>query len=92
MALTLSTSGLWDTLSPVVRRLLDLPDPVDTCSCNILLPTLLFQVALVVNARRMLDDWVPILLMAVGAVLVSTVVIGLCADAVYQPALGGLFG
>ena len=75
VALTLSTSGLGDTLSPVVRRLLDLPIRSNVF-LYILLPTLLFQVALVVNARRMLDDWVPILLMAVGAVLVSTVVIG----------------
>ena len=75
VALTLATSGLGDTLSPTVRRLLDLPIRSNVF-LYILLPTLLFQVALVVNARRMLDDWVPILVMAVAAVLVSTVVIG----------------
>jgi CPA1 family monovalent cation:H+ antiporter len=75
MALTLASSGLGDMLSPTVRRLLDLPIRSNVF-LYVLLPTLLFQVALVVNARRMLDDWVPILVMAVGAVLVSTVVIG----------------
>ena len=75
VALALSGSGLGDTLNPTVRRLLDLPIRSNVF-LYVLLPTLLFQVALVVNARRMLDDWVPILVMAVGAVLVSTVVIG----------------
>ncbi len=74
-ALTLATSGMGETLSPMVRRLLDLPIR-SNIFLYVLLPTLLFQVALMVNARRMLDDWVPIVVMAVGAVLVSTVVIG----------------
>jgi CPA1 family monovalent cation:H+ antiporter len=74
-ALALATSGVGDTLSPMVRRLLDLPIR-SNIFLYVLLPTLLFQVALMVNARRMLDDWVPISVMAVGAVLVSTVVIG----------------
>ena len=43
----------------------------------VLLPTLLFQVALGLNLRRMADDWVPILVMAVLAVVVATFVIGL---------------
>jgi CPA1 family monovalent cation:H+ antiporter len=43
----------------------------------VLLPTLLFQVALGLNLRRMADDWVPILAMAVMAVVVSTFAIGL---------------
>jgi CPA1 family monovalent cation:H+ antiporter len=43
----------------------------------VLLPTLLFQVALGLNLRRMADDWVPILVMAVVAVVVATFVIGL---------------
>ena len=42
----------------------------------VLLPTLLFQVALGLNLRRMADDWVPILMMAVLAVVVATFVIG----------------
>ncbi len=43
----------------------------------VLLPTLLFQVSLGLNLRRMADDWVPILVMAVMAVVVSTFAIGL---------------
>ncbi len=42
----------------------------------IFLPTLLFQTALTIDARRMLDDWVPILVMAVLAVVIATFVIG----------------
>lgn len=42
----------------------------------VLLPTLLFQVALGLNLRRMADDWVPILIMAVLAVVVATFTIG----------------
>ncbi len=40
------------------------------------LPTLIFQVTLGMNIRRMLDDWVPILVLAVVAVVVATLVIG----------------
>lgn len=40
------------------------------------LPTLVFQVSLSINLRRMLDDWVPILVLAVVAVAVATVVVG----------------
>ena len=43
----------------------------------VFLPTLIFQVALTINLRRMMDDWVPILALAVVAVLVATAVIGL---------------
>ncbi|MDB6452397.1 cation:proton antiporter [Falsirhodobacter sp. 20TX0035] len=42
----------------------------------VFLPTLLFEVALSLNVRRMVDDWVPILVMAVLAVLAATLVIG----------------
>ncbi|TQS72578.1 cyclic nucleotide-binding domain-containing protein [Rhodobacteraceae bacterium] len=42
----------------------------------IFLPILLFQVTLGMDIRRMLDDWVPIILMAVVAVVMSTVLIG----------------
>ena len=38
----------------------------------VLLPTLLFQVALGLNLRRMAEDWVPILVMAVVAVVLAT--------------------
>jgi monovalent cation:H+ antiporter, CPA1 family len=42
----------------------------------VFLPILLFQVALSVEVRRMLDDWVPILVLAVLAVVVATLVVG----------------
>lgn len=42
----------------------------------VFLPTLLFQSALTLDVRRMMDDWVPILVMAVVAVVVATFVIG----------------
>ncbi|CAK0769687.1 monovalent cation:H+ antiporter, CPA1 family [uncultured Gammaproteobacteria bacterium] len=40
------------------------------------LPLLLFEMALAIEVRRLLDDLAPILLLAVGAVLVSTFVVG----------------
>lgn len=42
----------------------------------IFLPTLLFQVTLAMDLRRMMDDWVPIILLAVVAVVLSTLAIG----------------
>ena len=42
----------------------------------VFLPTLIFHVALVLDVRRMLDDWVPILVLSVLAVVVATVVVG----------------
>ena len=42
----------------------------------VFLPTLIFQVSLSIDLRRMLDDWVPILSLAVVAVVVSTLVVG----------------
>lgn len=42
----------------------------------VFLPTLIFQVALELDLRRMLDDWVPILVMAVVAVFVATLFVG----------------
>ena len=63
---------------------LHLPGTVEIFDLNIrasvflyvLLPTLLFQVSLGLNLRRMADDWVPILVMAVLAVVVATFAIG----------------
>ncbi|MGY6697432.1 MAG: cation:proton antiporter [Roseinatronobacter sp.] len=74
-ALYVLSSQYVDAINPVLRRLLEVPIRSNVF-LYVLLPTLLFQVALMVNARRMLDDWVPILVMAVGAVVVATVVIG----------------
>ena len=66
------------------RNLIGLPMAIETFEFSIrsnvflyvLLPTLLFQVALGLNLRRMADDWVPILVMAVLAVVVATFTIG----------------
>src|SRR5262245_55265739 len=43
----------------------------------IFLPTLLFETALAIDVRRMLNDVAPILLMAVVAVVVCMVVVGI---------------
>ncbi len=75
VALYLLTSEYGNTLNPMVLRLLEQPIRANVF-LYVMLPTLLFQVALMVNARRMLDDWVPILVMAVLAVVVATVAIG----------------
>ena len=75
VALYVLSSDVAISLNPVMLRFLELPIRSNVF-LYVLLPTLLFQVALMVNARRMLDDWVPILVMAVGAVIVATVVIG----------------
>lgn len=48
----------------------------------VFLPALLFETALVIDVRRLLDDLAPILLLAVVAVLVSTFAIGLALGAV----------
>ena len=69
-------TDLTDALDPVAQSILDLPVGAQTF-LYVFLPTLLFQVALTLNLRRMLDDWVPILVMAVLAVVVATFVIGL---------------
>ncbi|MCA1973039.1 MAG: cation:proton antiporter, partial [Caenispirillum sp.] len=46
------------------------------------LPVLLFETAVVVDVRRLMDDITPILLLAVVAVVVSTAVVGLSLAAV----------
>ena len=75
-ALSVAVSAtLGDTLSPEVQALLALPIR-SSVFLYIFLPTLIFQVALGLDLRRMLDDWVPILVMAVLAVIVATVFVG----------------
>lgn len=69
-------TDLTDVLNPVALAILRLPISSDVF-LYVFLPTLVFQVALTINVRRMLDDWVPILTLAVVAVLVATAVIGL---------------
>ncbi|NBE08475.1 cation:proton antiporter [Paragemmobacter ruber] len=63
-----------DALNPVALAILTLPISSDVF-IYVLLPILLFQVSLSLNLRRLMDDWVPVLTLAVVAVLVATVVI-----------------
>jgi len=68
-------TDLTDALNPVALAILNLPIRSNVF-LYVFLPTLVFQVSLGLNLRRMLDDWVPILVLAVVAVVVATVVIG----------------
>lgn len=65
-----------ESLGPETLALLSLPIK-SAVFMNLFLPTLIFQVALGLDLRRMLDDWVPILAMAVMAVFVATAFVGL---------------
>ncbi|MCB1360618.1 MAG: cation:proton antiporter [Rhodobacter sp.] len=64
-----------EALSEAAARIQDLPIR-SNLFLYVFLPTLIFQVSLTIDLRRMLDDWVPILLLAVVAVVVSTLVVG----------------
>ncbi|WP_339112012.1 cation:proton antiporter [Thioclava sp. GXIMD2076] len=66
---------LTDALNPVAEAILGLPIRANVF-LYIFLPLLLFQVTLGMNLRRMMDDWVPILVMAVVAVVVATLSVG----------------
>ncbi|SDE16429.1 cation:proton antiporter [Limimaricola pyoseonensis] len=66
---------LTDALNPVAEAILNLPIRSNVF-LYVFLPTLLFQVTLGMNLRRMLDDWVPILTLAVVAVVVATLSVG----------------
>lgn len=65
-----------DALNPVALAILNLPISSDLF-IYIFLPVLIFQVSLTLNLRRLLDDWVPVLVLAVVAVVVATFVIGM---------------
>ncbi|WP_417604658.1 cation:proton antiporter [Primorskyibacter flagellatus] len=64
-----------DALNPVSAAILNLPIRSNVF-LYVFLPTLLFQATLGMNLRRMLDDWVPILVLAVVAVVVATLSVG----------------
>lgn len=64
-----------DALNPVAEAILELPIRSNVF-LYVFLPTLLFQATLGMNLRRMLDDWVPILVLAVVAVVVATLSVG----------------
>jgi monovalent cation:H+ antiporter, CPA1 family len=66
---------LTDALNPVAEAILGLPIRSNVF-LYVFLPTLLFQATLGMNLRRMLDDWVPILVLAVVAVVVATLSVG----------------
>lgn len=68
-------TDLTDALNPVAEAILDLPIRSNVF-LYVFLPTLLFQATLGMNLRRMLDDWVPILVLAVVAVVVATLSVG----------------
>lgn len=64
-----------DAFNPVAETILNLPIRSNTF-IYVFLPTLLFQVTLGIDIRRMLDDWVPIIVLAVVAVIVATLIVG----------------
>ena len=66
---------LTDALNPVAEAILGLPIRSNVF-LYVFLPTLLFQATLGMNLRRMLDDWVPIIVLAVVAVVVATITVG----------------
>lgn len=68
-------TDLTDALNPVAEAILELPIRSNVF-LYVFLPTLLFQATLGMNLRRMLDDWVPILVLAVLAVVVATISVG----------------
>ena len=70
------TTTVTDALNPVALAILNLPIS-SNLFIYIFLPVLLFQVSLTLNLRRLLDDWVPVLTLAVIAVVVATFVIGM---------------
>ncbi len=74
-ALFFLRTELTDALNPVAEAILGLPIRSNVF-LYVFLPTLLFQATLGMNLRRMLDDWVPILVLAVVAVVVATLAVG----------------
>ncbi|WP_435259110.1 cation:proton antiporter [Thioclava sp. FR2] len=81
IAIGAGASWFWNTtvtdaLNPVALAILDLPIS-SGIFIYIFLPILLFQVSLTLNLRRLLDDWVPVLTLAVVAVVVATFIIGM---------------
>ncbi len=74
-ALFFLRTDLTDALNPVAEAILGLPIRSNVF-LYVFLPTLLFQATLGMNLRRMIDDWVPILALAVVAVVVATLTVG----------------
>ncbi|MCU0910344.1 MAG: cation:proton antiporter [Rhodobacteraceae bacterium] len=74
-ALFFLRTDLTDALNPVAEAILGLPIRSNVF-LYVFLPTLLFQATLGMNLRRMMDDWMPILVLAVVAVVVATLSVG----------------
>jgi CPA1 family monovalent cation:H+ antiporter len=68
-------TDLTDALNPVAIVILDLPI-TSGIFLYVFLPTLLFQATIGMNVRRMADDWVPILVLAIVAVILATLSVG----------------
>jgi len=68
--------GLGTALAPVALLFRELPLSAEAITL-LLLPPLLFDAALRIDARRMLDDAAPIFLLAVVAVCMTTLAVGL---------------
>ncbi len=72
---SIATFGEATVLAPVASLFNDLPLSAETLTL-LLLPPLLFDAALQIDTRRMLDDAAPVVLLAVVAVCVSTFAVG----------------
>jgi CPA1 family monovalent cation:H+ antiporter len=75
LALFLLRTPLTDAFNEAALSVLMLPVGSEVF-LYVFLPTLLFQTAITLEARRMIDDWVPISVLAVLAVIIATFVIG----------------
>src|SRR5262245_27613430 len=73
LAIRYGTTGV---TGDIARAVADVPTTSETF-LFVFVPALLFQAALTIDVKRMIDDIAPILLLAVVAVLVATVAIGL---------------
>ncbi|RJL04949.1 sodium:proton antiporter [Paracoccus aestuarii] len=82
-------TDLTDTLNPIAEGILSLPIR-SSVFMYVFLPTLIFQATLEMNIRRMLDDWVPILTLAVVAVVAATMTIGYALHWAGVPLMVGL--
>jgi CPA1 family monovalent cation:H+ antiporter len=78
---TPALAGLWGVAGDFIEALATLDLSSDTL-LHVFLPILLFETALAVEVRRLLDDIGPILLLAVVAVLVCTCAVGYALAAV----------
>ncbi|MBW7056669.1 cation:proton antiporter [Paracoccus bogoriensis] len=74
-AIFLLDTDYTNVFNPIAETILALPIRSNVF-LYVFLPTLIFQATLEMNVRRMLDDWVPILTLAVVAVIVATLTIG----------------